>query len=518
MALSNARQIGLALYDFDSDYGRFPDATTITTVKESTGTTWDLKDRTSNDLFKQLFVTGIVRTEEIFRSAAFGSHTPDNVISSETKTLEPGECGFAYIAGGTSKSDPARPVAVTPLIPGTLKFDPAPLKGKAVILRADSSVITRFIGEDGRVTTPDGKHLFDPAQPYWKDAPPDVKWADLPVPPHLTKTNVAWVPVVSGLVVGGLIISILRGRKMLLAKSPFAAAADKVPYSHPMEVLPQPPPGIPAPPPGAEALRSKRWMKSIIWIGVGSIALLLLSGLVAPLLLRSQKKPNSTQALSNARQIGLALYDFDSDYGRFPDASTIPLVKSATHTTLDLKSGTSNDLFKQIIATDICTSEEIFYAKVEGARKPDNVISSDAKILQRGECGFAYIAGATSKCNPMRPLAVTPLIPGTLKFDPKPFDGRAIILRADNSAGSYIIRKDGTVVAPGGKDLFDPSQPYWVGAPPDVKWADLPPPAPSIEQSAAWSVALIPIVVIPLFIWVRTRSRKKHPLAAFREA
>ncbi|MFD0893365.1 hypothetical protein KBB96_18220 [Luteolibacter ambystomatis] len=195
--------------------------------------------------------------------------------------------------------------------------------------------------------------------------------------------------------------------------------------------------------------------------------------ILSPQVITCRKKPASTQALSNARQIGLALFDFDADYGRFPDSSTIAAVKATTGSTWDLKAATSNDLFKQIIVSGITTSEEIFYAKVPGTRKPDNVISDETKTLALGECGFTYIAGASSKCAPARPLVVTPLIPGTLKADPKPFDGKAIVLRADNSAFSYQIAPDGRIIVPGGKDLFDPSQPYWEGAPPDVKWPTL---------------------------------------------
>jgi len=264
-----------------------------------------------------------------------------------------------------------------------------------------------------------------------------------------------------------------------------------------MDMEPQPPPDIPAPPPGQAALRSRRWMKTIIHLGVGSLLLLFLAGIASPMFLRSRKSAGSTQALSNARQIGLALFDFDEAYGRFPDASTIAAVKSRTGSTWDLKAVTSNDLFKQIIVSGITDSEEIFYAKIPGTRKPDNVIASEAKALAPRECGFAYIAGASVKCASSRPLAVTPLIPGTLKADPKPFDGKAIVLRADNSAVSYQIARDGRIIAPGGKDLFDLSQPYWQDAPPDVKWADLP-ASPSSPADSSYGTAWIVVGFIAL--------------------
>jgi hypothetical protein len=55
---------------------------------------------------------------------------------------------------------------------------------------------------------------------------------------------------------------------------------------------------------------------------------------------------------------------------------------------------------------------------------------------------------------------VTPLIPGTDRFDPLPFDGKAIILRADNSVKSMKIEKDGHVLL-FGENLLDPSNPVW---------------------------------------------------------
>ncbi|BCU76136.1 hypothetical protein [Luteolibacter sp. LG18] len=264
-------------------------------------------------------------------------------------------------------------------------------------------------------------------------------------------------------------------------------------------------------------------MKAIVWMGVGSMVMILLAGLCAPFVLRSTKRPASTQALSNARQIGLALFDFESDYGRFPDAATAAAVKSATGTTWDLKDGTSNELFRQLIATGIVTSEEIFYAKVYGARKPDNVISNEAKTLARGECGFAYVAlksGALSGPS-IRPLVVAPLIPGTLKFDPVPFEGKAVILRGDNRAVSMAIHPDGTV-RDGGKDIFDPSQPYWKGLSPDVKWADLPArPLAPYTPANWWVGGAVGIVVMALVVAIvrgRWQLRKRSPMDAFRNA
>lgn len=281
-----------------------------------------------------------------------------------------------------------------------------------------------------------------------------------------------------------------------------------------LQTLPQPPPGVPAPSAGPEARRSKCWMKAIIWMGVGSVTMMVLAGLVAPLVLRAAKKAPSTQALSNARQIGLALFDFESDYGKFPDASTIADVKSATGTTWHLKDDTSNDLLKQLIAAGITTSEEIFFARIFGSKKPDNVIASNRQTLARGQCGFAYILGGGSKSDPARPLIVSPLIPGTLLFDPQPFEGKAVVLRPDNSAVTLKIQPDGRVLGLGGKDIFDPSQPYWGGVAPVVKWADLPsspPPVPQVIHDSSWLVTGLICVscLMMLALWKMETSVKR---------
>ncbi|MFD0895551.1 prepilin-type N-terminal cleavage/methylation domain-containing protein [Luteolibacter ambystomatis] len=185
-----------------------------------------------------------------------------------------------------------------------------------------------------------------------------------------------------------------------------------------------------------------------------------LAGIATPMLLKQQKKAASTQALSNARQIGLALFDFDSDYSNFPDRTTADSVKEATGSSLTLQGGTSNDYFRQLIAAGITTSEEIFFAKLPYTKKPDNVITGD-KALADGEVGFGYLmndqSGFSTTGNSARPIIATPLLNASSDgtFDSDPFDQKAIVLRLDNSAVSYQINQNTkTVVLPGGKGLL----------------------------------------------------------------
>lgn len=233
-------------------------------------------------------------------------------------------------------------------------------------------------------------------------------------------------------------------------------------------MLPQPPPNAPAPPPSDAAIRSRiKWN----WVvGVGSFSILALSALLAPMTGRSSKKSDQTEAVNNARQIGLALFEFETEYGKFPDATTIAAVQKKTGSPLPLGTKTSNAIFRQLFAAGIVTSEGIFYAKIQGARKSDGVFSPGS-VLGKGECGFSYLAGLSSTGNPSRLLVVTPLIPGTDRFDPKPFDGKAIFLKMDNSVTSMNIEKSGHVLIHG-RNILDPKHPIWSGTPPTIVWPE----------------------------------------------
>src|SRR6478609_8289805 len=100
-------------------------------------------------------------------------------------------------------------------------------------------------------------------------------------------------------------------------------------------MLPQPPPDAPAPPPSEAALLSRRKWKWLWVVGAVSI-IIVLAGLTTPVTIRSRRRSDQTEAVSNARQIGLALLDFENEYGAYPDTSTISRVKEKTKTNLNL--------------------------------------------------------------------------------------------------------------------------------------------------------------------------------------
>ena len=189
-----------------------------------------------------------------------------------------------------------------------------------------------------------------------------------------------------------------------------------------------------------------------------------------PVKYRAQRKAaDRTEAINNIKQTHLALLDFNEDYGAFPDASTISAVQAKTSSTLALGSSNSNELFRQLIAAGK-KSEKIFWARsADTPRKPNDIFGPDT--LKKGECAFTYIAGLSSSSDPNAPVAMAPVIPGAWKFDPKPFDGMAVILRIDGSAKPLPIDKNGDVIF-SDMNLFDPRQPYWRGKAPDIKWPE----------------------------------------------
>ena len=175
-----------------------------------------------------------------------------------------------------------------------------------------------------------------------------------------------------------------------------------------------------------------------------------LAGLTAPMVIKQRRKADQTEAVSNARQIGLALFEFENDYGSYPDPDTAKAVTDATGSTLTLGSGDSNDYFRQLLAGNYSQAEKMFYAKIPNSKKPDDNISG-TEALKEGEVGFAYMmkgnAGFNAAGNPGRPIACTPLLSNKTDgtFDPAPFDSKAIILRMDNSATSINIKQDNTI-------------------------------------------------------------------------
>ena len=183
------------------------------------------------------------------------------------------------------------------------------------------------------------------------------------------------------------------------------------------------------------------------------------------------KEANREEAFGNLRSFSLALYSFQDEYGSYPSDSTTTLVntKNPSHG-YDFSGKSSNAAFRQLMATGITESEMISYAKIKNSIKPDGNISP-GEALKKGEVGFSYISGLSSKCKPSTPIVLTPLIPGTTRFDPNPFKGKALVLHIDNSVRTYDINKDGHVYDKDG-DILSPNHPIWNGKAPDIRYPE----------------------------------------------
>lgn len=198
-------------------------------------------------------------------------------------------------------------------------------------------------------------------------------------------------------------------------------------------------------------------------LALGLVALIFY--LTQPVVIRAHKKADQTEAVKNARLIGFALFEFETEYGRFPDAKTAAMLREKGKTTWHLDGNSSNDLFRQLVASGHVKDERIFFAKAAFTQKPDGKMNPPEKALAAGEVGFGYVVngntGFDTEGNPARPIAVTPLVSdgksvSSRTFDFKVYDYKAVVLRIDNSAASLPIHPQiGEAMLGGGKRLLD---------------------------------------------------------------
>ena len=199
------------------------------------------------------------------------------------------------------------------------------------------------------------------------------------------------------------------------------------------------------------------------YLGFVVIGIAFLAGLTAPMVIRQRKKADQTEAFSNARSFGLALFEFEAEYGSYPNAATAATVAEQTGTP-EITGDSSNARFRQLIRAGITQSEQMFYANADGIEKPDGIISGD-DALAPGECGFGYIENVSANDSP-RPIALAPFVPGSDRLDPLPFAGKAVVLWSDNSVRSLNIDRVTREAELDGQNILDPTHPIWEGTPP----------------------------------------------------
>ena len=187
-----------------------------------------------------------------------------------------------------------------------------------------------------------------------------------------------------------------------------------------------------------------------------------LAGVGLPVFIAKKKDADRTEAIANIKQVGGAMFQFDTDYGSYPCDATIQEVKNNNpESGLTFGNASSNDYFRQLIAAGCIDTEKNFYAKTPYTKRPDNVMSP-GKCLGPGECGFAYIMAnntdpLTSSGNSGRPLIAAAVFNGMSNgsFDPDVYAKKAVVFRIDQSATAESVRpSDKKVILGGGKTLL----------------------------------------------------------------
>ncbi len=206
-----------------------------------------------------------------------------------------------------------------------------------------------------------------------------------------------------------------------------------------------------------------------------------LAGVGVPVIIAQQKKGARTEAVANSKSIGLAMFNFDQDYGGFPSEATGRDVSTNNPSaSMTFNGSKSNSYFRQLIAAGYADSEKVFYAKAPYTKKPDNNLTQ-ASCLAAGEVGFAYIMASQTEAlpdsgNSGRPLLAAAVYNGQADgtFDPDVYDRKAVIYRMDNSATIESIRpSDKNVIIGGGRTLMQTGESTVWGT--DINPVILPP-------------------------------------------
>lgn len=180
------------------------------------------------------------------------------------------------------------------------------------------------------------------------------------------------------------------------------------------------------------------------WI-VALVILAALAAVLAPVVIKQKKAADRTTALSGVRQIGMSLFEFGSDYGSFPDDATALKIPEKQRSGYKLTGDHSNDYFRQLIAVGL-KAERPFWCRTSFSPKKPDDDRTPSKALQAGEVGYSYIMagpgeGQNTSGDPRRPLVVAPSYQAQADwtFDFGTYDGRAIVLKLDNSATALPI-------------------------------------------------------------------------------
>ncbi len=127
----------------------------------------------------------------------------------------------------------------------------------------------------------------------------------------------------------------------------------------------------------------------------------ILASLALPAFVGVMEKAQQSKAMSNAKQIGLALKNFAIDYNGSYPRYTDPIKKTGDPTT-------SNEILKTLIP-DYLADEQVFSVPKSKWSKPgpDGNITTDAEKLKLGENAWFYLAGLNDTSNSRWPIVVS---------------------------------------------------------------------------------------------------------------
>ncbi len=175
-----------------------------------------------------------------------------------------------------------------------------------------------------------------------------------------------------------------------------------------------------------------------------------LAGVATPVLLAQRKKADHAKAIQNAKQVGYALFNFESDEQQYPDENSESLFTGDDSDAVLSSAGGSNQLLSQLVAGGYVDQEAPFYCKTKWSREPDNN-QTEGQLLKGKEVGFSYILdggdGMSSSYNSAIPLLVAPVkkeggdSDDGGEWDDDPYNGRSVVLRIDMSAVDPKITK-----------------------------------------------------------------------------
>ena len=184
-----------------------------------------------------------------------------------------------------------------------------------------------------------------------------------------------------------------------------------------------------------------------------------LAGVATPVLLAQRKRADHAEAIQNAKQVGYALFNFEGDYGRYPDENTKTDIADED-TDLAPDAGTANEYLSQLVVTGYVDQEAPFYCRTDFTIDPDNDKSS-GKLLEAGECGFTYIMrdasnGLNSSINSACALLAAPSAFNPADgYNSDVYNSRSVVLRIDMSVSDPRIDDQGIIRLRNGDDLYD---------------------------------------------------------------